>query len=267
MNRMAYLRSILVAVFCAGITAPSFASAQGTLSDSMPVPDSMQMADSMQMSDSMVVDTPPPPIPDYTQPPVVAPGYIWTPGYWAWGPAGYFWVPGVWALPPSPGLLWTPGYWCWNPVALGFAWSPGYWGLRVGFYGGINYGFGYFGRDYVGGRWYGNRFFYNTAVTNVNRRFVSTIFVNRTVIVNNAAHVSYNGGRGGLVVRPSATELSVPRRQAMTSMQVQRERVASQNRNQLAGAVHNRPTGFEPIRPGDRAAAHVHARRIRNKSR
>jgi hypothetical protein len=269
MNRMACLKSIIVAVCGVMVAAPPFAGAQNTLSDSMQMPDSMQIDDSMQMSDSMVVDTPPPPIPTYTQPPVVAPGYIWTPGYWAWGPAGYFWVPGAWALPPSPGLLWTPGYWCWSPVALGFMWSPGYWGLRVGFYGGINYGFGYFGRGYVGGRWYGNHFFYNTAVTHVNTRFVGTVYVNRTVIVNNATHVSYNGGRGGIVAQPSATGLAIPRRQAMTSIQVQRERVASQNRNQLAGVTQprNRPTGFEHIRPEDRAAAHVHARRIRSRSR
>ena len=26
----------------------------------------------------------PPPLPEYDQPPVPAPGYMWTPGYWAW---------------------------------------------------------------------------------------------------------------------------------------------------------------------------------------
>ena len=38
-------------------------------------------------------------------------GYLWTPGYWAYGPEGYFWVPGTWVQPPDrraavdPGLL------------------------------------------------------------------------------------------------------------------------------------------------------------------
>ena len=54
---------------------------------------------------------PPPALPDYDQPPPPADGYIWTPGYWGWGPAGYYWVPGAWVEPPYMGALWTPGYW------------------------------------------------------------------------------------------------------------------------------------------------------------
>ena len=53
----------------------------------------------------------PPSIPVYAQPPCPTEGFLWTPGYWGYGPAGYFWVPGVWIAPPRPGLLWTPGYW------------------------------------------------------------------------------------------------------------------------------------------------------------
>ena len=33
-----------------------------------------------------------------------------------------------------------------------FFWHEGYWGPHVGFYGGINYGFGYWGHGYEGGR-------------------------------------------------------------------------------------------------------------------
>ena len=51
------------------------------------------------------VNIAPPVIPVYVQPPIPAPGYLWTPGYWAWGPAGYYWVPGTWVLPPDPDLL------------------------------------------------------------------------------------------------------------------------------------------------------------------
>ena len=55
----------------------------------------------------------PPLLPVYVQPVCPAPGYIWAPGYWAWGPDfdDYYWVPGTWVLPPAVGLLWTPGYW------------------------------------------------------------------------------------------------------------------------------------------------------------
>ncbi|HEY6823410.1 MAG TPA: hypothetical protein VI195_03150, partial [Steroidobacteraceae bacterium] len=90
----------------------------------------------------------PPPLPVYVQPPCPAPGFVWTPGYWAWGPDGYFWVPGTWLLAPV-GLLWTPGYWGWADGV--YLWHAGYWGPQVGFYGGINYGFGYTGVGFEGG--------------------------------------------------------------------------------------------------------------------
>ncbi len=40
-------------------------------------------------------------------------GYVWTPGYWAWGDdiQDYYWVPGTWVPAPEPEYLWTPGYW------------------------------------------------------------------------------------------------------------------------------------------------------------
>jgi hypothetical protein len=63
-------------------------------------------------------------------------------------------------------MLWTPGYW--GFVRGSYVFHPGYWGPRVGYYGGINYGFGYTGAGFVGGRWVGNSFVYNRAVSNVN---------------------------------------------------------------------------------------------------
>src|SRR5215467_6614349 len=92
----------------------------------------------------------PPALPVYEQPICPGPGYLWTPGYWAWGPDGYYWVPGTWALAPV-GLLWTPGYWAWDDGA--FVWNAGYWAPQIGFYGGIFYGFGYVGIGYAGGYW------------------------------------------------------------------------------------------------------------------
>ena len=96
----------------------------------------------------------PPAIPIYEQPYCPTPGYIWTNGYWAWDGYGYYWVPGVWVSPPRIGLLWTPGYWGYRGGR--YLYNDGYWGPTVGFYGGINYGYGYFGRGYYGGQWRGN---------------------------------------------------------------------------------------------------------------
>ena len=39
---------------------------------------------------------PPPPLPEYSQPPSPGYGYLWTPGYWSYAPQGYYWVPGAW---------------------------------------------------------------------------------------------------------------------------------------------------------------------------
>src|SRR5262249_5524231 len=99
------------------------------------------------------ITTPPPPLPVYVQPVIPGPDYFWAPGYWCWGPDGYYWVPGTWVLAPAPGLLWTPGYWAWRENI--YVWHAGYWGPRVGFYGGVNYGFGYPGVGFHGGYWNG----------------------------------------------------------------------------------------------------------------
>src|SRR2546430_16498717 len=91
----------------------------------------------------------PPPLPVVVQPPCPVEGYLWTPGYWAYGDEGYYWGPGVWVAPPRVGVLWTPGYWGWNDGV--FVFQAGYWGPHIGFYGGVNYGCGYVGVRFVGG--------------------------------------------------------------------------------------------------------------------
>jgi WXXGXW repeat (2 copies) len=108
----------------------------------------------------------PPPLLNDEQPPCAGDGYLWTPGYWAWG-GGYYWVHGVWLLPPRVGVLWTPGYWGYAHAV--YAFHPGYWGPHIGFYGGINYGFGYPGVGFAG-------------------------------------RVSYNGGPGGITAAATAQE-------------------------------------------------------------
>jgi hypothetical protein len=53
----------------------------------------------------------------------------------------------TWVQPPSVGLLWTPGYWGWRDGI--YVWSAGYWEPHIGFYGGVDYGFGYGGEFYL----------------------------------------------------------------------------------------------------------------------
>jgi hypothetical protein len=171
------------------------------------------------------VNIAPPLLPVYVQPPCPAPGYIWMPGYWAWDD-GYYWVPGTWVLAPAVGLLWTPGYWGWADDV--YVWNAGYWGPHVGFYGGINYGFGYPGVGYQGGYWEGSRFYYNRAVTNINTTNITNVY-NRTVVNNvNVTRVSFNGGAGGVAARPTAAQLSAEheRHLGLTPVQRQQEQLA-----------------------------------------
>lgn len=193
----------------------------------------------------------PPPIPVYEQPFCPGDGYIWTPGYWAYDydDADYYWVPGTWVPAPEVGLLWTPGYWAWG--GDGFVFTAGYWGPVVGFYGGINYGFGYFGRGYEGGRWDGGHFYYNTTVNRVNVEVVRNVY-NTRVTETTVNRVSYNGGNGGINARPSAQEQAAVRERHISpvSAQVQQERTARSDRQQWASVNHGAPAVAATPKPG-----------------
>jgi hypothetical protein len=159
-----------------------------------------------QIAVGISVDVAPPPLPVYDQPPIPEPGYMWTPGYWAWDDdTGYYWVPGTWVQPPQPDLLWTPGYWGWNDGVYGF--HEGYWGPEVGFYGGVSYGFGYTGAGYEGGYWRGGNFFYNRTVNNISNVQITNVY-NKTVVVNNTTNVSYNGGTGGTTAQATPQQIA-----------------------------------------------------------
>jgi len=188
----------------------------------------------------------PPALPVYVQPAIPGDGYLWTPGYWAYGDAGYFWVPGVWVQPPTVGLLWTPGYWGYAGGAYG--WHGGYWGPHVGYYGGVNYGFGFGGIGFAGGEWRGGHFAYNGAVANFGSVHVTNVYVNRTVVVNNTVinnnHTSFNGGPGGINHGPSPEEQRFAGENHVqpTANQMQHQNFAAQDRTQLASVNHGRPS-------------------------
>ena len=192
----------------------------------------------------------PPVLPVYVQPPVPAPGYIWTPGYWAYADGDYYWVPGTWVQPPQVGMLWTPGYWA--ASGGGFVWNAGYWAPEIGFYGGVNYGFGYVGVGFEGGHWDNGQFFYNRAVTNVSDTHITNVY-NKTVVNNVAVNnVSYNGGKGGTTAQPTAHELAVSHQShvAPTPAQVEHQHAASTNRQLFASVNHGKPALAATQKPG-----------------
>jgi hypothetical protein len=191
----------------------------------------------------------PPPLPVYEQPLCPGPGYVWAPGYWAYASDGYYWVPGTWVFPPAVGLLWTPGYWGFEGTR--YIWHAGYWGPHVGYYGGIDYGFGYSGSGYEGGYWNNGVFFYNTAVTRVDTTVITNTYnktVVNTVTVNN---VSFNGP-GGAKAQPTAQELAWSHQQHTppTALQVQHQKGASTNRALFASVNHGAPGVTATAKPG-----------------
>lgn len=207
-------------------------------------------AASAQVSIGISVGFAPPPLPWYPQPICPGIGYIWTPGYWGYGPYGYYWVPGTWVFAPVVGYLWTPGYWGWNGEF--YMWYPGYWGPRVGFYGGINYGYGYTGYGYAGGYWYNGAFYYNRVVSNVNVTVVHNTYVQNVTTPVAASRVSYNGGAGGLIARPTpGQQLALRERVPATAVQLQQQRIALDNPEQRFSVNNGRPAIAATTRPGD----------------
>jgi len=192
----------------------------------------------------------PPPLPVYAQPICPGVGYIWVPGYWAYDYSygGYYWVPGTWVLAPQVGYLWTPPWWGWSGAA--FIFHAGYWGPTVGFYGGINYGFGYPGYGYEGGRWNNGVFFYNRAVNNINVTNVRNVYnVHVTNVTVN--RVSYNGGPGGIDARPTAAEEAAARERHIPPVSAQEEQARAASTNQQLRASVNR--GKPPVAATPRA--------------
>ncbi len=189
-----------------------------------------------QSEDDVSVDQAPPPLPIYDLPPYPGEGYLWTPGYWAWSDEDqdFYWVPGTWALAPLPEFYWTPGYW---GIAGGvFLWHGGYWGPHVGFYGGINYGYGYAGSGFQGGYWRGGRFIRNPTVVN-------SVTANR---------VSYNGGTGGVRAEPAEAESAAALEGHLPPTPAQRQQVDAARANIAlrAGVNHGIPPIAATVRPG-----------------
>jgi hypothetical protein len=198
---------------------------------------------------AVYADEAPPPLPDYDQPPIPAEGYFWTPGYWSWNGYEYFWVPGTWVEPPHSGLLWTPGYWAFvNGV---YAFHRGYWGEHVGFYGGVNYGFGYVGVGYEGGRWDNGRFFYNRSITNVGQVNITNVYEKQIMVrENNGA--SFNGGPNGVSLKPTPEELRVEKERhvAPTHDQLDNARAASRNEAAFVSTNKGKPSIAATAKPG-----------------
>src|SRR6202158_2565678 len=211
----------------------------------------MSAASFAQIGVGIVVNFAPPPLPVYEQPLCPGDGYLWTPGYWAYGDDfdDYYWVPGTWVMAAAVGFLWTQAYLGWG--GNGYVFYDGYWGPHVGFYGGISYGYGYFGEGYQGGRWDNGHFFYNRSVSNVNVTIVHNVY-NTTVVNTNVNRVSFNGGTGGLSARPTPQQQAAGREKHTPAVaaQTQHAQAARANPEQRASVNHGKPAVAATPKPG-----------------
>jgi hypothetical protein len=210
---------------------------------------------SAQLLISINVNFAPPMLPVYEQPICPEPNLMWTPGYWAYDRDGgdYFWVPGAWVPAPYEGAMWTPPYWGWSDGM--YAFHDGYWGNSVGYYGGVNYGFGFGGIGFAGGEWRGHDFAYNTAVVHVNETVIHTTYVNQTVvqagIVANPNHIAYNGGPSGIqhTATPAEQTASSQPHVAPTTVQTQHTATAESDKSSFSKANGGRPANVVTAKP------------------
>lgn len=205
---------------------------------------------SAQVSIGLSIRIAPPELPVYEQPICPEDGYIWTPGYWAYGDEDYYWVPGTWVMAPEPGYLWTPGYW--GGDGDDYVFHDGYWGTEVGFYGGISYGYGYFGHGYEGGRWDNGHFFYNQSVSHVNITINRNVYNTRVDDNSRGNRVSFNGGNGGVQVRATSQEEAAGRERHIAPVAAQTQHVQSARSNPelRASSNHGKPPIAATAKPG-----------------
>ena len=205
----------------------------------------------------------PPELPVYEQPYCPEPNLIWMPGYWAYDQdqGDYYWVPGAWVEAPYQGALWTPPYWGWYGGHYRF--HRGYWGRHVGYYGGVNYGYGYQGIDYSGGEWQGRNFRYNTAVTRVDENRIHSTYNDRSIVerntIANNSRVAYSGGPHGIqhAAQPSEQVAAREQHTAPTSVQTQHIAAARTDKTSFAKANGGHPqsvTVAKPLGPVNHAA-------------
>lgn len=210
-----------------------------------------------QISVGLSINLAPPALPVYSQPPIPDEGYLWTPGYWAWGDGEYYWVPGTWVEPPTAGYLWTPGYWGANGGE--FVWNAGYWGPTVGFYGGVNYGYGYGGQGFQGGYWRGGHLFYNRSVNNFGSTHISNVYNKHITNNYSVQRTSYNGGTGGTHARATSAQLAAAHgpHEAATSAQQKHLEAAKAEPSLRVSANHGRPPIAATAKPGELAGGNI----------
>ena len=143
---------------------------------------------------------------------------------------------------------------------------------HVGYYGGVNYGFGYMGIGFVGGVWAGGAFRYNTAVMHVGRGIHNTYcrptVVERNTIVNNGTWLTA-AARAASIIRPPAGEADTRTSSTWLPHRTRRgtESAARTNANNYFNHNGGHPANAAMDRPMRAATRAVRLRRINSTRR
>jgi hypothetical protein len=125
----------------------------------------------------------------------------------------------------------------------------------VGYYGGVNYGFGYMGIGFAGGMWDHGFFRYNTAIMHVDGRYIHNTFEDRGMVdrytVARGSHVAFSGGPGGIHHDPMPEERIAERDSHMdrSSFQMQHEGAARNDHSSYFKANGGHPATLAVQRP------------------
>ena len=135
-----------------------------------------------------------------------------------------------------------------------YVFHEGYWGTEVGFYGGINYGYGYSGRGYEGGRWDNGHFDYNQSVSHADVFRNHNVYNTRVEDNSRGNRVSFNGGNGGRTGRATSQEEAAgrehhiapsQRKLSMSSLPAPTPSSASANQGKPPVAATSKPGAFK----------------------
>jgi hypothetical protein len=127
----------------------------------------------------------------------------------------------------------------------------------------VNYGFGYPGHGYEGGYWRDRDFYYNRTVNNITDVHVTNVYTKTVVNDVTVNRVSYVGGAGGVVARPTSQEEQVARgpHTPPTAVQTQHREAAGARRDLLASVNQGKPAIAATAKPNEFSSHVVSATR------
>ncbi|HET7650346.1 MAG TPA: hypothetical protein VFL15_06570, partial [Gammaproteobacteria bacterium] len=124
---------------------------------------------------------------------------------------------------------------------------------HVGFYGGINYGYGYPGEGYWGGFWDHDEFHYNREANNVAATVVQNTYDRPVPVAAQQTRVSYNGGAGGVALHETPEQRAFAQEQHfdVTDAQLIQRRMARDSSAQRWSLNHGAPPIAATVRAGE----------------